>query len=170
MRQHVAFLAALGFGASAGCQTSPTAAVLVMPPQGVGCPVGLSARRHAAGVMAFAGSQENVAGRQTLLVGLEQRGTSQLVSAIAKLYGVSRGTHAVTLGAAVSSEASESVTLEPQHGEQSLRRAVLEPRHLQGVSWMELTEVKFADGTTWHATGDARCIAEPSGVVLVDSK
>jgi hypothetical protein len=35
------------------------------------------------------------------------------------------------------------------------------------VVWMEVTELRYADGSTWHAGPRARCRVVPDGVVLV---
>ena len=41
--------------------------------------------------------------------------------------------------------------------------------HIAPVSWVELTHVEFADGTTWQSSSPRQCGVAPSLFVLVDS-
>ena len=170
MHRYTAAVITVGISTGLMGQPRQKPAVLVMPPQSVDCPVGLFAQRHSVAAMASAGGQVPAPGRQSLWIGLWRRDTAQPVAATGKLHGMAIGPHAMNVSGAEGAEASEHFDLELKRTDKVLRRAVVEPRLLAGVSWIELTEIRFLDGTAWHSSQGSRCIAEPSGMMLIDGE
>ncbi len=170
MKKVLGLIAVLGMGAGAVAEPWQSEAVLVGPPTAAGCPVGLFAQRRAPGAVRLAGTGAPVAGGLSLLVGLEQAGAAKPVAATAELHGMPLGARPMQANGGPKGEASERFQLEPKRGERLLRQAVVKPIQLQGVSWVELTAIRFADGSEWHPSQSSRCVAEPNSVLLVSGR
>jgi hypothetical protein len=63
-------------------------------------------------------------------------------------------------------DSTETFTLRSDKRQALLHSSVWSYK-LNGVSWADLTNIEYADGTTWHASSTARCHAVPSRTLLV---
>jgi len=93
---------------------------------------------------------------------------AQIVSATIAVHGMSRGTRLVPLqfSNTPTSDATETFSLGGSDG-QPLLNPFVWTRNMAAVTSVELTQVTYADGTTWQPAAQRQCIARPSLYVPV---
>ena len=177
MRAAYAF-ATLIFGAAAlpsctlSAQTAPVtpATVLLAGVPSLNCPIAISARRWAPGGMALAQDRNaEPEGRRLYLhfiTGLK----SGLVAATVTLHGTDGKARAeLTADGTSGPELQETFQLKGDPNA-PIRSSSVSLRHLANVRWVAITELRFADGTSWHESADASCHITPNGFRLVDAE
>jgi hypothetical protein len=86
------------------------------------------------------------------------------------VHGASARLHMVPASAAAANREDVAETFElTSNAEGPLLHSSIWTNKVVAVSWVELTRVEYADGTTWQASPESRCTAAPSLMVLVDS-
>lgn len=68
-----------------------------------------------------------------------------------------------------SKDATETFTVSPSTEPNHLFHSVVYVHKLTGVLWIQINDLTFADGTTWHESADSICRATPNGFMLVDA-
>jgi hypothetical protein len=93
---------------------------------------------------------------------------SPIVSASITVHGMSARLRALPVASSVSpaDDASETFLLAGNSGQPLLNPAIW-TRTMNAISWVELTQLVYADGTTWQASPQSQCIARPSLFVPV---
>jgi hypothetical protein len=154
-------------GASAG-QTKAAGAVVLEASHAEGCPVGFSARHANQGATVKVSPQEK-SRRQGYELNFVPDGQHGIAEARVTLHGLS-GARVIPAGetAPAGSEASETFHLSPASGGNHLFRSTVYTEKLTGVLWVELNELTYADGTTWHESERGSCRITPNGFLLVN--
>ena len=159
---HTLFLAAAPLLA----QSTTSSVVLVTPPGGQNCPVGLTARYSAQGTVKETGkapSHSNLGYTVTFLPG------HSLKQAKLTLHGLD-GVTFMPANDHSTSNASEDLTVAPSAIGNGQFESVVYAEKLTGVRWIELTDITYADGTRWQKSDKSTCVVVPSGLRLVASK
>ncbi len=141
------------------------------------CPVGFNATRAGMPVMrSIAGDRgvSPVPRRDGPLVDLsfaEFTSTDSLPRHIASIklvvHGISARPRAVPAYATPPEDISEVFHLDRIAGHDRFDDAELQLRQSGIVSRVELTEIRFTDGTTWHPSSDSHCSVRPSAFLPV---
>jgi hypothetical protein len=168
MRPSSAIFVALLFSASLSAQTSgsgPT--VLIQPPSSHACPVLFSVDRIPDGSVILTNGAP-APPRQGLTLTFRGK-VQQIVAADITVHFYRTGAYAIPAapGAAKPAELTETFHLSSANG--PIEHSSIWSGHLAPVSWVELTGVEFADGTTWLSSAPRQCGAAPSLFVLVDA-
>lgn len=155
-------------GAAAG-QMKTSEVVVLQAPAGEGCPVGFSARHADQGATVKVSPQEKRP-RQGYELHFVPDGQHGIAQARVTLHGLS-GAQVIPAGqtAKASPDASETFNLSPTSGGNHLFRSTVYTEKLTGVLWVELNELTYADGTTWHEAESDSCRVTPNGFLLVNS-
>ncbi len=61
----------------------------------------------------------------------------------------------------IKPDATETFTVTPSTEPNHLFHSVVYVHKLTGVLWIQINELTFADGTTWHESADSICRATP---------
>jgi hypothetical protein len=139
------------------------------PPDNSGCPVGFSASRKATGQIMSAGDARQAGPAQGLHLTLNRLTAPAIESIEITVYGVS--SKARVLPAKVPSEdVSRTFELRRSTGSNSLSDADIWMHDVGSLSRVDLISVRYADGTTWHATENLKCRVVPSNFLLVGGK
>lgn len=175
----VALFAALALS-SAGIAQTPTppkvtfvpgpnivlrADALVQQDGSLNCPVQLSAR-HSRGTGMVEVSPRSEPHRQGYSIDFKPLGWRSVEEAKVTLHGMS-GAQVVPVKGHAKSDATETVTVSPSTQPNHLFQSVVYLHKLTGVQWIEINELTFADGTTWHESADSICRVVPNGFMLV---
>ena len=154
--------------ASLPAQSPVTGHVLLLErPAGQNCPVSLSARHADNGGLLDA--QQSPASRKQgyqLTLSPSQR------LRVEKIRVTLHGSNSLQLRPADQGKAAdetETITLSPWIGQDHKFHSVVYTDRLSGVQWIELNEIKYADGTTWHDSAAATCRVAPDVFRLVAS-
>jgi hypothetical protein len=136
------------------------------------CPVGFSIDRRPEGNIAWAGTApthhgpglEIVFGQPTKIAPSQ----TQIVSASIAVHGMSPHARMVPLESsdAPLPDVTETFSLGGSAGQPLLNPSVW-TKNMAAVTSVELTQVTYADGTTWQPSASRQCIARPSLYVPV---
>ena len=171
-------LLALGFlnlsFASAQTATTPAAApkasnIVVMQASAAGCPVGFAARRAPDGGLITVRPAVK-ARRQSYDITLTPGSDHAITQALITLHGLAGG-QVVPAKNSAAGNATESFNLTTSgSGAKPLLHSTVYTSKLTGVQWVELNELTYADGSTWHESDTAVCRIAPNGYMLVAGK
>ncbi len=95
---------------------------------------------------------------------------SPIVSATITVHGMSPRLRAlpIAFGSSPAADATETFSL-GSNSTQPLLNPSIWTRSMSAITWVELTQLVYADGTTWQAPSQSQCIARPSPFVLVNA-
>jgi hypothetical protein len=168
----LAILAAATLGAPACLAAS---AVVANPSA---CPVELSAVQHGMGELVAAGPNtpapktESNRAQQTIDLSMKNTRLQRIVAAELEVHGtlnksrVLRMTHVADRLA----DAVRSVHLVNSVPADQTRMRTVTVKDLTSVGWVSVVELRYADGSTWHARPGAECRVTPDGMMLVADK
>ena len=138
-------------------------------PSNSGCPVGFFASRQATGQIMSAGDAKQAGPAQGLHLILNHLTQPAIESIEITVYGVSSKARVLPAGP-TPEDVSKTFELRRSAGSDSLSDADVWMHNVGSLSRVDLISITYADGTTWHATGNLKCRAIPSNFLLVGRK
>lgn len=159
-------LASLSIAPHTNAATTP--AIFTQPPTGESCPVGFSAERRSIPTLKNVRNADAHRG-QGLRINFVAIPSATILKASLTVHGASAKLRTVpaSFDVAMPDDATETFQLTGTQG--SLLHSSIWTRQIVAVNWVELTQLEYADGSTWHTSPESRCTAAPSLMVLVDS-
>jgi hypothetical protein len=146
------------------------------------CPVELSAAQHGQGQMVAVGPSSPLTptpdanrARQSIDLSMTNTRLQRIVAAELEVHGTSNKSRVVPAGAVVLTTEPTADTVRNVHlassvpAEESRTRTV-SVNDLTSVAWISVIELRYADGSTWHARPGAECRVTPDGMMLVAGK
>jgi hypothetical protein len=157
---------------SAQASNGNTAAVFVKPPDTQACPVQLSIDRKPDGAIVKTKGSAAPHG-QGLDIAFWKYGASiqQVKAADITVHFYSAAAHAMPAApsaARAAAPAPETFHLSAGSGTPIVRTSIW-TKHPGIVSWVELSHVEFADGTSWQSSAPRECGAAPNLYVPVEA-
>jgi hypothetical protein len=135
-------------------------------PDNTGCPIGFYAARRAAGQIMSAADARQAGPGQGLHLMLNHLDGPAIETIEITVYGVSAKARVLPAGPQPE-DVSKTFELTRQPGSNSLSDADVWMHDVGSLSRADLISIRYADGTTWHATENLKCGAVPSNFVLV---
>jgi hypothetical protein len=167
MRVSAMVVMLLLFGAEVVAQTTAgsTAAVFTGPPASESCPVNFSVERKSnSGLIAVDGGKE--ARGQGLRVNLASAPSKVRIAEIT-VHGMTAGDIIPAASPAHQGDDATETFESNANGAAALVHSSVWTKKLTAVTWVELTRLVYANGTTWQPSQGSRCNAAPSLLVLV---
>jgi hypothetical protein len=156
-------------GLAAQSTPNRTAAVFTTPPTSESCPVNFSVERkpNSGMVMVKGAAASHGQGLQINFIALPE---SAILKVHITVHGMTPGVRVIPASSRIATrdDATETFVLSAEPDSPLLHPAIWTKR-LNAVTWVELTRIEYANGTTWQASQQSRCAAAPSLLVLVDS-
>ena len=147
-------------------QSSPATVTLTETPRR-NCPVAVSAQRWAPGGMAVAHDAHSATEGRELYLHFAPGSKSGVIAATVTLHG-DDGSPRTELVAKGSHPSNLTETFHLTSGTKpSLHDSTVAPSRVVNVRWIGITEVRFADGSTWQESRDSSCHITPNGFRLV---
>jgi hypothetical protein len=146
------------------------------------CPVELSAEQRGAGALVAVGpnapevSPPNANhAQQSIDLSMKNTRLQRIVAAELEVHGTSNKSRVVPAGAAVltdrpTADAMRNVHLASSVPADQTRTRTVSVRDLTSVAWISVIELRYADGSTWHARAGAECRVIPDGMMLIAGK
>lgn len=132
------------------------------------CPIALHVQIDGRAIAQSASDRKNGGDGALLNLNFGAKGSLKVMAAIITVHGSGPSGRYQPVGHQVeSSDSLQVVELGQEGGAPLVSREVRVRFPL--VSQVELTELRYADGTIWHSSADANCIVSPSHLVLVDA-
>jgi hypothetical protein len=156
--------------------TPTSAVVLQSQPLGANCPVGFSVNHAKTGGMLQTNSDRPhqvqpgpVHAQRRYDVTFSTLQTPRSISQAKVTLSGTSGDHLMPAGAGYGGDLTEDYTLTPTADGRHLFKSVLFADRITALSWVQLDEITYADGSKWHGTPEAPCRVAPSGFMLVAS-
>lgn len=141
------------------------------------CPVELSAAQHGLGQMLAAGpntpdGNEKHVG-QSIELSMTNTRLQRIVAAELEVHGTANKRRMVRTNAVVDepmADAVRNVHLVSSVPADQTRMRMVSVNDLTSVAWVSVIELRYADGSTWHARPGAECRVTPDPLMLVAGK
>ena len=168
-----ALLALFPFSAALTAQTMPanSPAVVLQTPPSANCPVSFSARRAQEGGLVTASPSAKTS-QPGYRITFSPGSAGAIAEARITLHGIS-GHQVIPAGKSASDssnhgqDVTEHFNLSPSSGVDHLFHATIHTEKLTGVQWVELNELTYANGSSWHQSSTTTCRVAPNGYMLV---
>ena len=136
--------------------------------RGSSCPIALHVQIDGRLIARSASDSKNGGDGALLNLNFGAKGSLKVVAAVITVHGSAASGRYQPVGHQVeSSDSIQVLELGQESGAPLVNRDVRVKFPL--VSQVELTELRYADGTIWHPSADANCIVSPSHLLLVDA-
>jgi len=134
-----------------------------------GCPIGFGAQVNGRAIARTIEDQKKNGDGPLLELTFERRDALKIVNASVTVHGLSASNRYLPVDKRPDENATQTFALRPENGAADLTNADVWLSKILSVSWVELTGMKYADGSAWHASPDAQCRAVPSKLLLVNA-
>lgn len=165
--------------AAPACAAAPEPVTVSSPSA---CPVELSAEQRGAGsLVAVRPGQPEVPPpdknhtEQSISLSMKNTRLQRIVAAELEVHGTSNKSRVVPArGASLTNEqtadAVRNVHLVSSVPADETRRHTVTVKDLTSVAWISVIELRYADGSTWHATPGSQCRVVPDRMMLIADK
>ncbi len=165
MRNALLLLALLSTGLYIPAQqTSSTGS-----PTSEGCPIGLSAQVNGRAIARSVEDQKKNGDGPLLELTFERRNAPKMLSASVTVHGLASSNRYLPVNKGIDENRIQSFDLGPSQGASELTNTEVRVTKMLFVRWIEVNELRYADGSTWHASSGEQCSAVPSKLRLVDA-
>ncbi len=146
------------------------------------CPVELSAEQRGAGTLvAVAPNAPAIpppnANHPQQAIDLSMKNTrlERIVAAELEVHGTSNKSRVIPADGAVltnepTADAMRNVHMVSSVPADQTRTRTVSVKDLTSVAWISVIELRYADGSTWHARPGAECRVVPDGMMLIADK
>jgi hypothetical protein len=144
----------------------PAQQVIPGPAKSAGCPIGFSTQVNGRAIARTPDDQKKNGGGPLLELAFGHLDALKVVSATVTVHGLSPSSR---YPPGLDENATQTFELRPENGATDLTNAEVWLNKILSVSWVELAEMKYSDGSAWHASSDVQCRAVPGKRLLVDA-
>jgi hypothetical protein len=145
------------------------------------CPVGLSAEQHPGSALVRTNKKivspgslvEPSQPQQTIDLSMTNTRLQRIVAAELEVHGTANKSRVVHTNAAADqsmADAVRNVHLVNSVPADQTRMRTVSVKDLTSVAWVSVIELRYADGSTWHARPGAECRVTPDPLMLVAGK
>jgi hypothetical protein len=162
MRNAFLLLTLLSVGASISAQQ-------IIPSGSEGCPIGFSAQLNGRAIARTVEDQKKNGDGPLLELTFGRLDALKMLSASITVHGLSSSNRYLPVDKRSDADTTQTFELRPLNGAADLTNAEVWLNKILFVSWVELTEMKYSDGSAWHPSSGVQCRAVPSKFLLVDA-
>jgi hypothetical protein len=145
------------------------------------CPVELSAEHHGLSELVPAGGNlpshplNETRGHQAFDLSIKNTHLQRIVAAELEVHGTSSKSRIMPATGAVlttepAADAVRNVHLASSVPADQSRTNTVSVKNLTSISWINVIELRYADGSTWHAHPGSECRVIPNGMMLIAGK
>ncbi|HEX6495914.1 MAG TPA: hypothetical protein VF018_10545 [Acidobacteriaceae bacterium] len=145
------------------------------------CPVEMSAAQHGIGQIVAVGPNapavppDNKHPGQSIDLSMKNTRLQRIVAAELEVHGTSNKSRVMPAGGAMltnqpAADAVRNVHLVSSVPADQTRMRTVSVHDLTSVAWISVIELRYADGSTWHARPGSECRVVPDGVMLIAGK
>lgn len=142
------------------------------------CPVELSAVQHGMGELVAAGPNtpapktDSNRAQQTIDLSMKNTRLQRIVAAELEVHGTFNKSRVLRVNPIADrmADAVRNVHLVNSVPADQTRMRTVTVKDLTSVAWVSVVELRYADGSTWHARPGAECRVTPDGMMLVADK
>jgi hypothetical protein len=146
------------------------------------CPVELSAAQHSAAMQVPVGKKgpggstlDSNRAQQAFDLSMKNSRLQRIVAAELEVHGTANKSRVVPAGAAIATDKPTNDAVRNVHVVSSVpadetRTRTVSVNDLTSVAWISVIELRYADGSTWHATPGSECRVTPDPMMLIAGK
>jgi hypothetical protein len=161
------------------CLAAPAPATVSNPSA---CPVELSAAQRGLGALVAVRPGEpdiqppdNKHPQQSIDLSMKNTRLQRIVAAELEVHGTSNKSrvmpaHGAVLTSEPTADAVRNVHMVSSVPAEQTRTRTVSAHDLTSVAWISVIELRYADGSTWHARPGAECRVVPDGMMLIADK
>ncbi|MGD0446065.1 MAG: hypothetical protein ABSA39_19190 [Edaphobacter sp.] len=162
MRNAFLLLTLLSAGVSISAQQT-------IPATSADCPIGFTAHVNGRAIVRTVEDRKKNGDGPLLELTFGRRDALKMLSASITVHGSDSSSRYLPVNQRSGENATQTFELRSENGATDLTNAEVWLNKVLFVSWVELTEMKYADGSAWHASSGVQCRAVPSKFLLVDA-
>ena len=132
-----------------------------------GCPIAISADRHSPAAISTIGTLRTTPRNQAVQLRFHQFYGPKIEQVTVVVHGFSQESRIMPLDTERTSDVAETFQLRRSELAASLVASYLQPTRVFITQWIELKNVGYTDGSTWHASRSAECTVTPSKLALL---
>ena len=142
-------------------------AFLFATPTSHGCPIAILAERRSPAAVSTIGTPSTTPRNQAIQLRFYRFFGPKIEQVTVVVHGFSEKSRIMPLSTERTSDVEETFQLTRSGHAASLAASFLQPKRVFLTQWIELRNVGYVDGSTWHASHVAECTVTPSRLVLV---
>lgn len=166
MRNALLLLTLLSTGIGLSAQPSPSTKV-IRSGVNLNCPVNFDAQLNSRFVERTITAGQRHADSPSLDLSFGQLNAPPIVSATVTVHGSSPSPQYLPVADLSANNRTQTFKLEPAAGSAGLTQTEVSVNQMALIGWAEITQLNYADGTTWHSSPTTLCRARPSAFHLV---
>ena len=144
--------------------------VLNASPSSQDCPIGIYAERTAAGeIIQTSKSTSTLAPGQGLHISFDHKSAPTIAKATLTAHAYSTKLLLLPTNSDPSPDLTRTFHLRPNSSQPTLLTSDIWMQNAGSIGWLDLTEITYTNGTTWHPTTASTCRATPNGLSLIGS-
>ncbi len=133
------------------------------------CPVGFGANLSGRAVARSADDARKDSSAQLLELSFVSLDTPSIKNAGIIVHGLSQKSRLLPVQNSPAEDALQAFKLRPLADSTSLNRADVWITKITAAQWVEIIDMEYVDGSSWHASKTSICHAKLSGFKLVDA-
>jgi hypothetical protein len=154
---------------SAGISVSAQQVLPSTTAKSVACPIGFSAQVSGRAIARSIDDQKKSDDGPLLELTFGRREAPKLMSASVTVHGLTSSNRYLLVDNRSDENTTQTFDLGSGHGAAELANSEVRLNKILFVSWVEVTDLRYADGSTWHVSSEAQCRSVPSKLLLVDA-
>jgi hypothetical protein len=131
-----------------------------------GCPIGFGAQVNGRAIARTAEDQKKIGDAPLLDLTFRRRDTPRILSASVTVHGLSSSNRYLPVDKGSDENTTQTFDL---GGAAGLTDTEILVTKMLFVNWVEVTELRYANGSEWHASSEQQCRVVPSKLRLVDA-
>lgn len=150
--------------------THNTPALFTAGPVSRSCPVNFFVDRAPAPIVRMFATDNKLSHSSLgLEMNLARSGALKVAKATVVVHGFSNKGRLIPAATHADVDLTETFELRSDAGAEGQLHSAVWLKKMSAVSWVDLTEIEYADGSTWNASSLSECRAVPSKLLPVDA-
>jgi hypothetical protein len=133
------------------------------------CPIGFVARIDGRAIARTVEDEKKNGDGPLLELSFKRRDAQKILSANVIVHGLYSSNRYLPVNKPSDENRTQAFQLDRNHAASGLTAAEVRVNQMLFVNWVEVTELKYSDGSAWHASSEGQCRAVPSKLLLIDA-
>lgn len=154
---------------STGCYVSAQQITPLRPAKSEMCPIGFGAQIDGRAIARTVEDEKKNGDGPLLELTFKRRDAQKILSASVIVHGLYSSNRYLPVNEPSDENRTQAFQLDQNHAASGLTAAEVRVNQMLSVSWVEVTELKYSDGSAWHMSSEGQCRAVPSKLLLIDA-
>jgi hypothetical protein len=152
---------------SISCYVSAQQITPVRPAKSDMCPIGFGVQIDGRAVARTVEDEKKNGDGPLLELTFKRRDAQKILSANVIVHGLYSSNRYLPINKPSDENRMQTFQLDQNDGASGLTAAEVRVNQMLSVSWVEVTELKYSDGSAWHTSSEGQCRVVPSKLLLI---